>query len=85
LRTFTTKSFSLLPDAEEARSNGSDLNEVVIHDETEKVQLEATIEDIELFEQETGIKLDSSDVIAECAMEQLIDFLNTNRMLENPV
>lgn len=85
MRTFTTKSFSLLPDADEARSNGSALNEVVIYDVTEKVQLEATIEDIEFYEEETGIKLESSDVIDESAMEQLIDFLNTNRMLENPV
>jgi hypothetical protein len=75
----------LLPDADEARSNGSALNEVVIYDVTESVQLEATTEDIEFFEEETGIKLENSDVIDECAMEQLIDFLNTNRMLENPV
>jgi len=85
LRTFTTRSFSLLPDADEARSNGSSSNEVVIYDVTESVQLEATIEDIEFFEEETGIKLENSDTIDECAMEQLIDFLNTNRMLENPV
>lgn len=85
MRTFTTKSYSLLPDAEDARSNGPALNEVILCDGNEKIQLETTIEDIEAFEEDTGIKLENADVIDASAMAQLIEYLNTNRMLLDPL
>jgi hypothetical protein len=82
--TYTTKAFSLLPDADEMRSNGSPAETMVLFNESESIQLEAVQSEIEAFEEESGRVIDS-DLIDDEVMAELIDFLNQERLLDKPI
>jgi hypothetical protein len=66
------------------RSNGCPPEVIVLQNESEAVELEAVISEVESFEEESGISIDS-DVIDDQVMADLIEFLNTNRLLNLPV
>jgi len=84
MELYTTKAYSLLPDADEMRSNGSPHQVIVLQNESENVELEAVLSEVESFQEETGISIDS-DVIDDEVMSALIEYLNTNRFLDLPV
>jgi hypothetical protein len=81
---YTTKAYSLLPDADDMRSNGSPAETLVLFNESESIQLEAVQSEIEAFEGESGCVIDS-DVIDDEVMAGLIDFLNQERLLDKPI
>ena len=69
----------LLPDADEMRSNGSG-EACVIENVSGTVQLEMTVVELE----QSGFEIDS-DVIEDTIMEGLIENLNSERLLEQPI
>jgi len=81
---YTTKAYSLLPDADEMRSNGCPPEVIILQNESETVELEAVLSEVESFQEESGISIDS-DVIDDEVMSALIEFLNTKRFLDLPV
>jgi DNA/RNA endonuclease YhcR with UshA esterase domain len=81
---FTTKEYSKLPDADEMRSNGNPVEVIVLHNESGTVELEAVQSQLEEFEQETGVSI-GADVIDDGVMDSLVEYLNLNRLLDDPV
>lgn len=84
MQTFTTKAFSELPDAEEMRSNGPGSDVMILENESGKIQLEATLHEVEAALQELDLEIDS-DVITDELMNALIEQLNSARVLDVPV
>ena len=84
MQTFTTKAFSELPDAEEMRSNGPGSDVMILENESGKIQLEATLHEVEAAMKELELEIDS-DVISDELMNSLIERLNTARVLDAPV
>jgi hypothetical protein len=74
MKSFVTKGFMLLPDADEIRSNGC-LDAFVVENESKTVQLEATVEELEDFD------LDG-DVIPDALMEKVLASLSDDGLLE---
>jgi hypothetical protein len=84
MQTFTTKAFSELPDADEMRSNGSGVEVIILQNESETIELEATLDEVETALEELQLEIDS-DVIPDEVMTALIEHLNTARVLYEPV
>ena len=66
------------------RSNGAPADSVVLCNQSSTIELEAVVAEVEAFQQEHDIKIDS-DVIDDQVMSSMIEFLNTNRYLDDPV
>ena len=79
---YTTKAaVDLLGD--EGRSNGStDL--FVMENESKTIELETTTEEIERFQLENGIEIDS-DTVTDEVMASIIEFLNAECLLAEPI
>jgi hypothetical protein len=75
MKSYVTKGFMLLPDADEIRSNGC-LDVFVVENESKTVQLEATVEELEDFD------LDG-DVIPDALMEKVLASLSEDGLLED--
>ena len=84
MQIFTTKAFSELPDADEMRSNGPGGEVMILQNESGKIQLEATLDEIESATEELEIEIDA-DVIPDVVMTTLIEHLNSARVLDVPV
>ena len=84
MQTFTTKAFSELPDADEMRSNGPSDEVMILQNESNSIELEATLEEVEAALEELELEIDS-DVIPDEVMTALIKHLNTTRVLDMPV
>ena len=84
MQTFTTKAFSELPDADEMRSNGPGGDVMIFENESGKIQLEATLDEVETAMKELELEIDS-DVIPDEVMTSLIEHLNTSRVLDVPI
>ena len=84
MQLFTTRAYSLLPDADEMRSNGAPSDAVVLCNQSSTIELEAVVAEVEAFQQEHSIEIDS-DVVDDQVMSAMIEFLNTNRYLDVPV
>jgi len=84
MHTFTTKAFSDLPDADEMRSNGPSSDMMILQNESGKIQLEATLHEVEAAMEELELEIDS-DVIPDEVMTSLIEHLNTSRVLDVPI
>lgn len=84
MNSYRTKLFSTLPDEDEIRSSGPPVDIFFVQNLSQTTELEAVVTDIEMFERESGKEIDS-DTIDDNLMCQLIDFLNLNRLLEQPV
>jgi hypothetical protein len=84
MQTFTTKAFSDLPDADEMRSNGPSSDMMILQNESGKIQLEATLHEVEAAMEELELEIDS-DVIPDEVMTSLIEHLNTSRVLDVPI
>ena len=84
MQTFTTKAFSELPDADEMRSNGPSDEVMILQNESNSIELEATLEEVEAALEELELEIDS-DVIPDEVMTALIEHLNTTRVLDVPV
>ena len=84
MQIFTTKAFSELPDADEMRSNGPGDEVMILQNESGKIQLEATLDEIESATEELEIEIDA-DVIPDEVMTTLIEHLNSARVLDVPV
>jgi len=84
MQTFTTKAFSELPDADEMRSNGPSGDVMILENESGKIQLEATLEEVEDAMEELELEIDS-DVIPDEVMTSLIEHLNSTRILDRAV
>jgi hypothetical protein len=81
MQTFTTKAFSELPDADEMRSNGPGSDVMILENESGRIKLEATLDEVEAAMEELEIEIDS-DVISDEVMTSLIEHLNTSRVLD---
>jgi hypothetical protein len=81
MQTFTTKAFSELPDSDEMRSNGPGDDVMILQSESGKIQLEATLDEIESATDELEIEIDA-DVIPDEIMASLIEHLNSARVLD---
>lgn len=77
MKSYVTKGYLLLPDADEIRSNGC-IDASVVENESKTIQLEATVEELE------GFDLDG-DVIPDAVMEKVLASLSEDGMLENPI
>jgi len=84
MQKFTTKAFSLLPNADEMRSNGPGFDSVVLQNESGTVELEAIVDEVDAFSSESGVSIDS-DIVSDQLMSDLVDYLNQNRLLDVPV
>jgi hypothetical protein len=84
VQTFTTKAFSDLPNADEMRSNGPSSDMMILQNESGKIQLEATLDEVEAAMEELELEIDS-DVIPDEVMTSLIEHLNTSRVLDVPI
>jgi len=84
MKTYTSKAFSELPDADEMRSNGPSDEVIFLEDESGTVQLEATLEEVEAALEELELEIDA-DVIPDEVMTSLIEHLNTSRVLDVPI
>jgi hypothetical protein len=84
MQKFTTKAFSLLPNADEMRSNGPGFDSVVLQNASGTVELEAIVDELDAFTLECGGSIDS-DVVDDQVMCGLIEYLNQNRLLDVPV
>ena len=84
MQTFTTKAFSQLPDADEMRSNGPSDEVMILQNESNSIELEATIEEVEAALEELELEIDS-DVITDELMNALIEHFNSTRVLDVPV
>jgi hypothetical protein len=84
MRTFTTKAFSELPDADEMRSNGPGVDAIILQNDSGTIELEATLDEVETASEELEIEVDS-DVIPDEIMTSLIEHLNSARVLDVPV
>ena len=84
MQTFTTKAFSDLPNADEMRSNGPSSDMMILQNESGKIQLEATLDEVEAAMEELELEIDS-DVIPDEVMTSLIEHLNTSRVLDVPI
>jgi hypothetical protein len=84
MQTFTTKAFSELPDADEMRSNGPSDDVMILQNESNSVELEATLDEIESAAEELEIEIDS-DVIPDEVMNALIEHFNSTRVLDVPI
>jgi len=80
MQTFTTKAFSDLPDANEMRSNGPGVEVMILQNESETIELEALVEEVESALEELELEIDS-DVIPDEVMSALIEHLNYARVL----
>jgi hypothetical protein len=83
MQTFTTKAFSELPDADEMRSNGPSDEVMILQNESNSIELEATLEEVEAALKELELEIDS-DVIPDEVMTALIEHLNSARVLDVP-
>lgn len=81
--TFTTKEAGKLLYSDDARSNGCP-DVCFFENESKTFEVEATISEIEAFEQEMGVQVDS-DVIPDSLLDSLVEFLNVNRLLDKPI
>jgi len=84
MQTFTTKAFSELPDADEMRSNGPGNEVMILQNESGTIQLEATLDKVEIAMEELELEIDS-DVIPDEVMTALIEHLNISRDLDVPI
>ena len=84
MQTFTTKAFSELPDADEMRSTGPSDDVMILQNESNSVELEATLDEIESAAEELEIEIDS-DVIPDEVMNALIEHFNSTRVLDVPI
>ena len=84
MQTFTTKAFSELPDADEMRSNGPGDDVMILQSESGKIQLEATLDEIESASEELEIEIDA-DVIPDEVMTVLIEHLNLSQAIDVPL
>ena len=83
MQTFTTKAFSELPDADEMRSNGPSDEVMILQNESNSIELEATLE-VEAALEELELEIDS-DVIPDEVMTSLVEHLNSARVLDVPI
>ncbi len=74
MKSYVTKGYLLLPDADEIRSNGC-LDALVVENESKTIQLEATVEELEDFD------LDG-DVIPDAVMNKVLAVLSDDGLLE---
>ena len=81
MQIFTTKAYSELPDADEMRSNGPGDDVMILQNESGTIELEATLEEIEIATEELELEIDA-DVIPDEVMNSLIEHLNSARVLE---
>jgi hypothetical protein len=84
MQIFTTKAFTELPDADEMRSNGPGCKAMILENESETIQLEATRDEVESAIVDLDLQIDA-DVIADEVMASLVEHLNTNCELEVPL
>jgi hypothetical protein len=84
MRTFTTKAFSELPDADEMRSNGPGVDAIILQNDSGTIELEATLDEVETALEELELEIDA-DVIPDEVMTSLIEYLNSARVLDVPV
>ena len=77
MKSYATKGYMLLPDADEIRSNGC-MDAFVVENESKTIQLEATFEELE------GFDLDG-DVIPDAVMDRVIAALSEDGLLEETV
>jgi hypothetical protein len=84
MQTFTTKAFSELPDADEMRSNGPGDDVMILQNDSGRIQLEATLDEVESAAAELEIEIDS-DVIPDEVMTAMIEHLNSARVLDVPI
>lgn len=82
MTTFTTKRYADLPDYDDQRSFGPSQNIIVVTDAIGSITVEATTDDIDEFEKDTGRSIDS-DEIDESTMQILIQHLKENDLLIN--
>ena len=80
---FTTKEAGKLLYTDDSRSNGCP-EVCFFENESRTFEIEATISEIEAFEQEKDIQIDS-DVIPDALLDDLVEFLNVNRLLDKPI
>jgi len=74
MKSFVTKGYLQLPDADEIRSNGC-LDALLVENESKTIQLEATVEELEDFD------LDG-DVIPDAVMDKVLASLSEDGLLE---
>ena len=74
MKSFVTKGYLQLPDADEIRSNGC-LDALLVENESKTIQLEATVEELEDFD------LDG-DVIPDAVMDTVLASLSEDGLLE---
>jgi hypothetical protein len=74
MKSFVTKGYLLLPDADEIRSNGC-LDALVVENESKTIQLEATVKELEEFD------LDG-DVIPDAVMDKVLASLSADGLVE---
>jgi hypothetical protein len=84
MQTFTTKVFSDLPDADEMRSNGPSDEVMILQNESNSIELDATLEEIESALEDLELEIDSDD-IPDGVMTDLIEHLNSTRILGRAV
>ena len=80
---YTTKEAGRLLYSDEARSNGCP-EVCVIENESKTFEVEATISEMEAFEQYIELDVDS-DVIPDLLFDALVEFLNVTRLLDKPI
>jgi hypothetical protein len=83
MQTFTTRGAADLLYADDFRSNGCP-DVWCLQNESNSIELEATIEEVEAALQELELEIDS-DVIPDEIMTALIEHLNSARILDVPV
>jgi hypothetical protein len=82
IRNFTTHAaVELLTD--EGRSNGSQDLWVMVNT-SKTIELETTTEEIDRFQLEHGIEIDS-DTVSDEVMASIIEFFNAERLLAQPI
>jgi hypothetical protein len=80
---FTTKEAGKLLYTDDARSNGCP-EVCFFENESQTFEVEATISEVEAFEQYFEVDVDS-DVIPDLLFDALVEFLNVNRLLDKPI
>ena len=80
---YTTKEAGRLLYSDDARSNGCP-EVCVIENESKTFEVEATISEMDAFEQEMEVQVDS-DVIPDELLDSLVEFLNVKRLLDKPI
>lgn len=83
MKTFTTKACADLLYSDDFRSNGCP-DVFCIENISRTVEVQATDEEIQEFQTERCIEIDS-DLMADHVVDELVDFLNQKRYLDLPI